>query len=257
MQQSVGTSKIRQRRERRDKGIRLCTPRDRWILRWIAEQYAVRFDHVQQLLSRDPRTRNFARSPGPTGISASNVVQVINRWERLPEWAEYRRIYTDAPGWITVAPYGLQMLSLPYTYHALRENTLERMHAINCIRLDIERRNPEYRWTSERVLRATLPPCKEDTPTKHLPDGQIWISEGQAVAVEVELSPKGDEEIDHNLHELLLGDEGTQVYQTVWYFISQVTPANVQARRVVENARQRLPEEFRPRVQIMSLEQTQ
>jgi len=253
MQQSGEAPRIRQRRERRDKGIRLCTPRDRRVLRWIAEQDAVRFDHVQQLLSRDPRLRTCARVPGPAGVSASNVGQVINRWERQPTWAEYRRIYTDEPGWITVAPSGLQMLSLPYTYHTLSEKTLEHMHAINCIRLDIERRHPDYRWTSERVLRTTLSP-KEGTPTKHLPDGQIWRAEGQVIAVEVELNPKDEEEIDHHLHELLFGDEGTPAYQTVWYFVSQAAPANVQARRVVENARQRLPEEVRPRVQMMRLD---
>jgi hypothetical protein len=252
MQQAVEAPRIRQRRERRDKGIRLCTPRDRWVLRWIAEQDAVRFDHVQQLLSRDPRPRNGVSVPGPAGVSASNVGQVIHRWERLPQWAEYQRIYTDEPGWITVAPSGLQMLSLPSTYHTLSEKTLEHMHAINCIRLDIERQHPDYRWTSERVLRATLPP-KEGIPTKHLPDGQIWRAEGQVVAVEVALNPKDEEEIDHHLHELLFGDEDTQTYQTVWYYVSQATPANVQARRVVENARQRLPEEFHSRIQMMSL----
>lgn len=247
------------RRERRDKGTRLMTPRDRWVLRWIADQYGARFDHVRQLLSRDPRTTNPACAPGPAGVTASNVVQVLGRWSREPQWAEYRRFSTDAPGWVTITQYGMQLLGLGYGRHTLKETTIEHMHWINCVRLDVERRHREYTWTSERAIRAErarrFPSRERDEgeSTGHIPDARIWTGQ-RSIAVEVELSPKSDLELDDILQALLLGDEVNTPHQTVWYFVSSITPTNAQARRAVEEARQRLPEQQQQRIQIIELE---
>lgn len=245
------------RKERRDKGLRLMTTRDKWILQWIADQYAIRFDHLQALLSRDPRTRNPACAPGPQGVTASNVGQVLTRWGRDPEWAEYRRIYTDTPGWIWVTPHCMQqVLGLSYAKHTLRESTLEHLHWINCVRLDIERRHPEYRWVSERMLRASLPRRVEGESVGHVPDAAIW-TQNHHIAVEVELSPKPVKDIGEICRLLLTGNDpaDSAVYTTIWYFVcAQGGPVQMQARRAVESARQRLPEELRSKIQIIDLE---
>jgi hypothetical protein len=234
---------LERRSTRRDKGIRLLTPRDRWVLPWIAEQYAVRFDHLRLLLSRNLRTVSGRQSVTPSGVR-----QVLRRWTRAPEWAEYQRIYTDTPGWIWLTPVGMQLFDLPYARHVIRESTLEHLHGINGVRLDIERRHPEYRWISERAMRAQFPRREEGERVGHTPDAQIWTPEGRRIAVEVELSWKREEEMDTIL-QLLLRD-----YHTVWYFVGQANPAQVRARRAVEKAQQRLPEELRPRVQVIALE---
>lgn len=248
------------RRERRNKGIRLMTPRDRWVLHWIADQYGARFDHLQVLLSRDPRTTNPACAPGPQGVTASDVGQVLGRWGREPQWAEYRRMYTDAPGWVAVTQYGMQVLGLGYERHMLKETALEHMHWINCVRLDMERRHPEYTWTSERAIRAAhprrFPNCERDEGenTGHIPDARIWTGH-RSIAVQVELSPKSDQELDDILQALLLGDEANMAHQTVWYFVSSATPLKALARRAVEVARARLPEQQQSRIQLIELEQ--
>jgi hypothetical protein len=247
------------RRTRRDKGIRLMSSRDRWVLRWIADQYAVRFDHLQALLNRDQRPRNPACAPGPDGLTVSRVLQVIRRWGREPEWIEYRRFHTDAPGWVWLTSYAQQqVLGLPYGRHILKESTLDHMHWINCVRLDVERRHPEYIWTSERAIRAEprrFPSRERDEAESggHVPDARVWTGQ-RNIAIEVELSPKSDQEIDDVFEALLQDDGGGRGYQRVWYFVSNATPVNVQARRVVEEARQRLPEEQRSRIQIIELE---
>lgn len=244
------------RRDRHDKGTRLMTPRDRMVLRWIADQYAARFDHVRQLLSREPRTTNPATAPGPQGMTTSNVGQIMRRWEREPAWVEYRRFYRDVPGWVIVTPYGMQLLEVSYSgSHVLKERTLQHLHGINCVRLDVERRHPEYHWTSERALRAEFPHRFPFRGRKgHLPDARIWTGQ-RTIAVEVELSPKPDQELDAIL-QVLLEDGGEEVptYQTVWYFVSSATPVTIQARRAVENARFRLPEHSQRRIQLIDLE---
>jgi len=86
------------RKPRRDKGTRLMTMRDLWVLRWIGEQYAIRFDQLQQLLSREPGHHSLDKAPGSHGVTDSAVDQVIRRWLLEPAWVMYERIYTSAPG---------------------------------------------------------------------------------------------------------------------------------------------------------------
>jgi hypothetical protein len=52
------------RKERRDKGKKLIKPRDLVVLLWIAQQYAARLDHVQELLSRMPGRGGRSRQAG-------------------------------------------------------------------------------------------------------------------------------------------------------------------------------------------------
>lgn len=255
----------RPRKVRRDKGIRLMNGRDRRILAWAAEQYALRFDHLQQLLSAEPGHHSDKFAPGRNGITDSAVDQVLDRWLQEPAWAEYRRFHVDTPGWVWPTPFAIDVLHgqglVPkYGRHFLRESTLEHLHWINCVRLDYERRHPDFRWVSERTLRKILGRREEGDDLAHIPDGQLWVDDRRAAAVEVELSPKNsDAEYDAILDELLISgvmlpDGNTFTYRTVWYFVSSATPVHVQARRMVEAARERLEEEYRSRVMVIELE---
>ncbi len=188
------------RRTRRDKGERHLTARDMWVLRWIADQYAVRLDQLRQLLSREPGNRNGC-SPGPKGLTDSAVLQVIRRWREVPAWVEYERIYVTQ-GWVWLTSYGERLLDLPYAKHTLRESRLAHRYYINAVRLDIERRHPEYQWRSERYLLSHLPRRERAMRLPHVPDGELWMSSDCGMAVEVELSPKSDQEVDAILLEL-------------------------------------------------------
>jgi hypothetical protein len=235
------------RKVRCDRGIRLLTVRDVWVLRWVLDQYAVRVDQVQQLLSRQPANRN-KLSPGSGGITDSGVLQVIARWREAPAWVEYERIHSYAPGWIWLTTLGERLLESPYTRHNIRESRLQHRYYINAVRLDIERRHPEYRWVSERSLLSQFSWRGWNEVPPHLPDGEIWIQPDRAVGVEVELSPKEDREVDNLLMELLAR------YWAVWYFVSDHDPVVSQAWRVVVQARRRLAQSLQRRVQIIPLQ---
>jgi len=256
--------KKKPRKQRRDKGTRLLTARDKRVLTWIAEQYAARFDHIQQLLSVEPGHRSDKFAPGPQGVSDSDVLQVIGRWEEEPAWAVYKRFHVGVPGWVWVTPFCIEILSsqglLPkYGRHTLKESTFEHLHFINCVRLDYAKRHPEYRWVSERSVRKLLGRREEGDDLAHIPDAQLWLDERRAVAVEVELSPKDEGDYDKIIDELLVSGvllpDGTSfLYRTVWYFVSSANDVHAQAWRMVEAARGRLAEEYRRRVQIIDLE---
>jgi hypothetical protein len=234
---------------RKDKGIRQLTERDLWVLPWIAAQYAIRYDQLQRLLSRQPGQRNKTKT-GPQGLTNSAVDQVIERWLEEPPYVVYDRGFRHTPGWIWLTPYGERELSLPYRKHNIRKGTLTHKYYINQVRLDYEERHPEHRWKSEREIQREQPRRERGEKIPHIPDGEIWRAGVRSFAVEVELSPKSDEQIDAILEELL---EGEDSFRAVWYFVSDHDEVAKAARRVVEDARERLLEDLQSRMQIIDL----
>lgn len=237
------------RKTRRDKGKRQLSERDLWVLPWIASMYAIRFDQLQVLLSRQPGQRNKTRT-GPQGITDSAVDQVVDRWLEDPPLVEYDRGFRYTPGWIWLTPYAERELLLPYRRHNLRKGTLTHKYYINQVRLDYERRHPERKWKSEREIQREQPRREKGERVPHIPDGEIWRAGVRSFAVEVELSPKSDAQMDEILEELL---EGEDAYTGVFYFVSDHDEVATQARRVVEAARERLLEDFQQKMQIIDL----
>ena len=251
---ATSTAPLKKRRrknskERRDKGKKLIKRRDRVVLPWIAEQYAARVDQAQELLSRMPGRGG--KPISPTGLTTSAVLQVVDRWVEL-KLVEYRRIYEGEPGWLHLTSFGLRTFHLPYTMLTPAESTLPHLYHINRVRLDMERRHPDFRWTSERTLRAGQPRREEGSVVPHLPDAQVRTP--KVVGVEVERSPKSDKELDDILTELLITGSPSPnggdplLYTTVWYFVRPET------RTSVEKARDRLPPDCQSRVKVLSLE---
>jgi hypothetical protein len=238
------------RKTRRDKGKRQLSKRDLWVLPWIASMYAIRFDQLQVLLSREPGQRNKTQT-GPQGITDSAVDQVIDRWLEDPPLVVYDRGFRYTPGWIWLTPYGERELSLPYRRHIIRKGTLTHKYYINQVRLDYEGRHPERRWKSEREIQREQPRRERGAKMPHIPDGEIWRAGVRSFAVEVELSPKSDEQMDAILEELLL--EGEDAYTGVFYFVSDHDEVAREARRVVEAARERLLEDQQSHMQIIDL----
>jgi len=234
---------------RRDKGKKLMTARDCIVLLWIAQQYAARLDQVQALLSRMPGKGG--RPVSPTGLTLSAVLQVVARWAELG-LVVYERGTADEPGWVHLTSLGLRKLGLPYAPLAPAEGSYSHLYHINRVRLDLERRHPTCQWISERTLRAALPRRTEGVTVPHLPDAQVRTP--KLVAVEVERSPKSPRELDAILTELLIvgvpavSGEAPLVYNTIWYFVWSKTQSAVTA------ARSRLPEAYRHRVKLYSLE---
>ena len=149
MASSIGVER-QKRQQRRDRGVMQCTPRDLSILTWIGEQYAVRFDHLQRLLARHPG--NLLRIPGVLG--AATTSDLVARWRRAG-LVETDRLAAYTPRWVWLSKAGLTCMNLPYLPHQPRLAALSHLHAVNAVRMRIERHyGPDACWQSERSLRS-------------------------------------------------------------------------------------------------------
>src|SRR5579859_4108135 len=155
------------RKTRYDKGSVKANDRDIFALTWIAQQYAMRFDHACQLISMHP-----GPGVGPEGLSWSAARQVVNRW-RKAGWIGYQQMLAGEPPWLWLtreglAAYGLtQFKAAPPAISRLRH-----LYAINEVRLNLQDEDNEGEWMSERMIRAgmyALPQGEE--ATRHIPDG--------------------------------------------------------------------------------------
>ncbi len=147
------------------------TRRDVAGLRWVAEQYAVRTDVLDHLLS-------VAAAGRP-----SRAARVVARW-RDAGLVERRRFLVDHPAVVWPTATGLRRIAAPYPPHPPAVGLLAHLHAVSLVRLGVERRGAR-RWVSERALLR-----RRRTRDAHLPDGLFRTAGGVEVAVEVELTRK-------------------------------------------------------------------
>ena len=113
--------------QRRDISETKATKRDRLLLGWIHQQYAIRFDHLHELVNRQA---------GRT-TSVSNVYSLVNRWEKAG-WIERRNFLVGEPHWIWLSKYGQSFFEMlfPYNYPSIAR--LNRYHKVNAVRLYTE-----------------------------------------------------------------------------------------------------------------------
>jgi hypothetical protein len=200
----------RTRKERSDKGFVQINDRDKEALLWIGEQYATRFDQLQNLLGRHPGRG----AKHKTWISLNAVRLVANRWSRAG-LVQVRKITVEDPPWVWLSAQGLRQFHLPYKFYAPTLGSLKHLFAINEVRIGLECDQPEGRWESERTLRAGRKLGKGER-FPHLPDAEFSLN-GEIIAIEVERSPKKPEKLLTNLKEL------TACYSQVWYFVTEKT----------------------------------
>lgn len=219
------------RRARSDKGTILLTGRDWDVLSWIAEQYAVRFDHVCLLLGQQAGDG----AKAPDHISDNAARQVIARWQR-GGWASARKLLVGEPAWVWVTVKGLHELGYDFKPYAPTLARIDHLHSINEVRLMLEREYPDASWTSERQIRAKRS-YEKGASLPHLPDGEVRRAQ-QTIAIEVELTPKKRSDVRLILIDLL------RSYHAVWYFASQ------SAESVVVAARKELEPQLSERIAI-------
>lgn len=205
---------LKPRKTRYDRGTIKANDRDILLLGWIADQYAVRFDNVVDLARRYP-------GPGsnPDGLSVSAVRQVVDRWRRAG-WVEHRQILAGESPWVWLTRAGLAAFGFTqYKAAPPALNRIRHIHAINCVRLDIE--EDGERWISERMIRAGMFPLPQlEAETRHVPDAILVTDDGH-VAIEVELTQKKPDEIAHKMHSLIHAwdrEAYTYAYTGIWYY---------------------------------------
>lgn len=233
-----------QKKPRRDKGMILFSERDEYCLGWIAEQYAVRLDQIQMLLSRKPlgKVKNKEK-----GLAATTVKDQISRWQRAG-WIEYQRVLVGQPGWAWITRWGLQALEWDDLYKAKQpaHARLTHIYAVNQVRL-AEELQVGLAWKSERKYRSELEHVEKGESLGPIPDGIINEESGKAIAIEVELSVKKPADLKSKLEALTsFYDEHDRLkFPRVWVYVP-----DEKVKRAVEHARAQLIEEDQKRVEV-------
>lgn len=242
-QESESGEEAMQKKPRRDKGMVLFSPRDEYCLGWIADQYAVRLDQIQQLLSRHPggQVKDKAK-----GLAPTTVKDQIERWRRAG-WIEYQRVLVGQPGFAWITRKGLQVLDQDdiYTARAPAHTRLTHIYAVNQVRMAEEMRLG-LAWESERKYRAALEAVEKGESSGPIPDG-IIREQGRPIAIEVEISPKKPADLRDKLEELTgcFDKDSHFKFPRIWVY----TP-DEKVKRAVEHARDGLIKEDQKRVEV-------
>lgn len=229
---------------RRDKGTILFSKRDEYCLGWMADQYAVRLDQIQVLLSRWPmgKLKNKER-----GLAATTVKDQISRWVRAG-WIEYQRVLVNQPGWAWITRKGLQVIAWDGFYSARQPafSRLSHIYAVNQIRLTMDLEQ-DITWKSEREYRETLEAARKGESTGPIPDAVISSERIGIVALEVELSPKKPADLERKLEELVGCTTSSNRYKfsRIWIYVP-----DEKGKQAVERARAELIEADQKRVQV-------
>jgi len=243
-QQESQNSDVEQpKKPRKDKGVVLYSPRDEYCLAWIADQYAVRLDQIQALLSRWPMGKVKDKSKG---LAATTVKDQISRWRRAG-WIEYQRILVDQPGWAWITRKGLQALGWDnfYTARVPAWSRLNHIYAVNQVRFIMDVRG--YTWQSEREYRRRLEAVEKGGSSGPIPDAIVTGEKIGKVAIEVELSPKKPADLEEKLDELASCTDSDDRYKFphIWFYVP-----DEKARQAAERAREELIEPYQKRVEI-------
>jgi hypothetical protein len=153
--------------------------RDLALLTWLAEQYAARTDHLEQLL----------------GCSARTVQRTLAR-TRAAGLLETRGILVGEPAWAIPTAAGLRITGERYPLWRPRLALLAHVAAVNDVRLHVQRRSPAAEWVCERALART-----HGSASEHLPDG-VLLHDRRSIAIEVELTVKSAKRVRKILDEL-------------------------------------------------------
>jgi len=208
------------RKRRSDYGSVRLTTRDLAILKWIGEQYAIRFDHLQFLATRYAidLTSDLLGYHGAYGLSS--------RWVKLG-LVEREKIFADDPMWLWLTKKGIETAGLDHPYKVPAISRFAHVHAVNAVRLHVEAKaGDSAKWICEREANA----LRKEEGQKHLIDGLVeYPDENELVGVEVELTQKRQERLNSILKELRAN------YKSVWYFASD------EAYGAVASAIRRLP----------------
>ncbi|MEO9029415.1 MAG: hypothetical protein ABI413_11445 [Ktedonobacteraceae bacterium] len=233
------------RKQRSDTGARI-TPRDKNAIRWIAQQYAIRLDHLQILLAR--LTPPGTVQPKESGkLTLRRTQDIVDRWVVL-ELVCVKRYLTGEPPWIWVSSPGLKFLANTpgFRFYVPKAANLAHLHSCNIVRLYLEKKradDPSTVWQSEREIRAGLEPRPEGGGP-HVADAEVETARG-VNAVEVEISMKTYARLDKILRVLAVNTR----YQTIWYY------APPKIKIALEKALAALPESFMRKFVVYDLEE--
>jgi hypothetical protein len=182
----------RERNKRRDYGSVRLSRRDGYLLRLIAEQYAISVDQLARVIGRSHRTGRWLR----------------DRW-RHAGWVESRQLTSGGPSFIWLTRQGTRTAQSPYRTWQPNVGLIDHIEAVTDLRLLLERQLHLGPWLCERSLAKEERNRSQSRP--HLPDA-VLRREQEAIALEVELTLKSRARLGE------IVDELAEQYEQVWYF---------------------------------------
>ena len=180
MLQDQGMQRIR--RVRSDAGVPRLQPRDIQVLRWVAEQGAANVDHLRLLLGR---LSEYELDDDLDRLSVTRVRHIIE-----DHWLPAKVIESESilgQRWIWLTRRGLNRVDAPFSPHRPADTTVNHLHHINRVRLDLEGIYQDAgRWESVRMIEQSKKQWKmqrkadsltyipREYETWHMPDG-LWF----------------------------------------------------------------------------------
>lgn len=231
-----------ERNTRSDKGSFKLKSRDVQVLTWVGQMYAVRFDILRRLLSREIDTVQQERAykyhlervkeegkelelPDEKLLAESTVYLVLRRWKSAG-LVETAQIVGGEPIYIWLTQKGIETVGLPFRAIRPSLSLIKHIHAVTKVRLRLEEIHPDGIWTSERELTRRVNRLNEQERKKidHIPDGELDLPNGKKLVIEVELSAKTDQRVSS----IMLGLRRRYEMQVnnniaIYYFVNDAT----------------------------------
>jgi hypothetical protein len=110
-------------------------PWEHLVLRLIAEQQAIPFDQLARFLDCEPE-------------QAARVAKHLTR----VRYADYGRFLTDEPHWVWLTHRGARFSGTEFAAVRPKVGAMDRIRAVNEVRLHIAARAPQARWISGRSI---------------------------------------------------------------------------------------------------------
>ena len=211
MQDRKTGSESKARKKRSDTGGIMATDRDFAILRYINEQYAIRFNHFAVLFRLySPRKEAFeGQLLSETTAGATTLLYRMRR----AGWLESKKLEYKKPPWIWLTRQALADIDSKHKYKEPVLAKLAHTHATTGIRLYLETEHEGLVWKSERTINREYWE-KTKKRVKHLVDGEVAFKD-KKIAIEIELSYKGTDRTRDIIHWLL------DRYDIVYYYASR------------------------------------
>lgn len=207
------------KKPRSDKGKVKVTARDKEILTFVGQQYAITLDQLQLLLAKY-RVRTDLEIDR---VSRSAALKVVNRWKAF-EWVEYEPLSKFQENYIWLSAKGLKALGFEYRYRVPSQNMGEHYFWVTQVRLYfmLSKKNQGRfeGWIPERELDRENEFKVKGEKYTHLADGELF-HDGRRIAIEVELTKKDPQTLKGIFTQL------ADRYERVYYFVSDFSEGRV------------------------------
>ncbi len=197
--------------KRSDAGKPRINRRTIWLLEWIGDMYALRQDHLEQLLAWEVKRPDKVKQEGKL-----HSRDLLKRWKEKYKFVDYRVVYSGEPAWIWLTQEGLDAAALPYRMLEPKpQSDYNHWYYNNLVRMWVQLREPNRLWLSERRLKYG----KDTRKRQRAFDIDAEVRQGEnhekRLAVEVELTAKDEVRTFEKMKALAQSD-----YDGTWYFVT-------------------------------------